>query len=274
MISQPGDKRAALIAALVAFPAACLVTMVVHTFVPIPKQNVITGYTFFECIDAPAVDPASEDAPKGPGFHKKGMPPRGEFRKGPGPRGALHKGPGPKGEFRKGPGPRGAFRKPAGGEGPKAPADGAAPRTELLKKIASLTKQRLELLKKDPGTAPRELIRAEADCLLCEAAILRSGKRIRTFGPAASDLAVRAVAANKIAELDKAALAANKVKPDTALKSEIASLMLALQLQNSRISRNPDWQKAFEAYGKNPSAETLKGLIEVEGAAMAAPRHR
>ena len=254
MISQPGDKRAALIAALVAFPAACLVTMVVHTFVPIPKQNVITGYSFFECMDAPAVDPVPEDMPRGPGIHKKGMPPKGEFRKGPGP--------------------KGAFRKPAEDEGAKAPAGKVSPRTELLQKIAALTKQRLELLKKDPGTAPRELIRAEADCLLIEAALLRSEKRIRTFGPAVSDLAVKAVAANKIAELDKAALAAKKVKPDTALKSEIASLMLALQLRNSRITRNPEWQKAFEAYGRNPSAETLKGLIEVEGAAMAAPRHR
>ena len=265
MISQPGDKRAALIAALVALPAACLVTMIVHTFVPIPKQNVITGYTFLECVDAPSADPAPapEDMPDGPGFRKKGMPPKGEFRKGPGPKGAFHKGPGPKG----------AFRKPAGA-GEKAPADKVSPRSELQKKIASLTRQRLELLKKDPAAAPRELVRAEADCLLIEAAILRSGKRIRTFGPAVSDLAVKAVAANKIAELDKAALAAKKVKPDTALKSEIAALMLDLQLQNSRIAGNPEWRKAFEAYGKNPSAETLKGLIEVEGAAMPGPRHR
>lgn len=259
MISQPGDKRAALIAALVAFPAACLVTMVVHTFVPIPKQNVITGYTLFECVDAPAVDPAPEDMPKAPG-------PEGEFRKGPGPKGAFHKGPGPKGEFRKGPGPR--------GEGAKAPADKVSPRAELLQKIAGLTKQRLELLRKDPGTAPRELVRAEADCLLIEAAILRGEKRIRAFGPAASDLAVKAVAANKIAELDKAALAAKKVKPDTALKSEIASLTLELQLRSSRIGRDPEWRKAFEAYSKNPSSETLKGLIEVEGAAMPGPRRR
>ena len=202
------------------------------------------------------------------------MPPRGEFRKGPGPKGEFRKGPGPRGAFHKGPGPKGEFRRPAGPDGAKAPADGAAPRTELLKKIAGLSKQRLELLKKDPAAAPRELVRVEADCLLTEAAILRSEKRIRTFGPAVSDLAVKAVAANRIAELDKAALAAKKVKPDTALKSEIASLMLELQLRNSRIARDPEWQKAFEAYGKNPSSETLKGLIEVEGAAMAAPRHR
>ena len=69
MISQPGDKRAALIAALVALPAACLVTMIVHTFVPIPKQNVITGYTLLECVDAPAVAPEeAPEPPKGPGF--------------------------------------------------------------------------------------------------------------------------------------------------------------------------------------------------------------
>ena len=34
MISQPGDKRAALIAALISIPAACLIGMLIHYFVP------------------------------------------------------------------------------------------------------------------------------------------------------------------------------------------------------------------------------------------------
>ncbi|MBR7104235.1 MAG: hypothetical protein IKC65_04770 [Lentisphaeria bacterium] len=39
MISQPGDNRTALIAALIAIPAACLVTMAIHTFVPVSSST-------------------------------------------------------------------------------------------------------------------------------------------------------------------------------------------------------------------------------------------
>ena len=293
MISQSGDKRAALIAALISIPAACLVTMIVHTFVPVPKQNVVTGYSFWECTgvptcatgDAPAAEP--EKARPHKKEFRKGPGPQGEFRKGPGPRGAFHKGPGPKGAFRKGHGPAGGFHKGYGIKGDLCscgcPADHMCkdaasckkcPRVELVKKIASLAKQRYELLKKEAGIPQRELIRAEASYLLSEAALQRCVCKARPFGPAAADLAVRAVAAQKIAELDKAALAAKKIKAAAALDSEIAALTLKLQLNNMRINANAEWRKALEAYGKNPSAETLKSLIAAEDAAMAAPRHR
>ena len=39
MVSQNGDKRMALIAALIAVPTACLVTMMIHTFVPVQKSE-------------------------------------------------------------------------------------------------------------------------------------------------------------------------------------------------------------------------------------------
>ena len=39
MISNPGDNRTALIAALIAIPAACLAAMFVHTFVPVTSSS-------------------------------------------------------------------------------------------------------------------------------------------------------------------------------------------------------------------------------------------
>ncbi|MBQ9501272.1 MAG: hypothetical protein IJU70_03845 [Lentisphaeria bacterium] len=293
MISQSGDKRAALIAALISIPAACLVTMVIHTFVPIPKQNVVTAYAFWEsggvpayaADDAPAAEPEKPRPPEGE-FRKghgpkgefcKGHGPKGEFRRGHGPEGEFRKGHGPKGEFCKGHGPKGEFRR---GHGPKGAlrSCGCAgdrvckdafscekcPRGELVKKIAALAEQRYELLKKDAGASPRELVRAEADLLLSRAALQRCACRARPFGPAAADLAVRTVAARKIAALDKAALAAKKIRTDAALKSEIAALTLELQLNNMRISANAEWRKALEAYRAKPGADTLKALIAAE----------
>jgi len=299
MISQSGDKRAALIAALISIPAACLVTMVVHTFVPIPKQNVVTAYTFWECgvpacapEGAPAAGPEKKQPRKGPGMKgefRKGPGMKGEFRKGPGMKGEFRKGPGMKGGFRKGPGPKGAFGRGPGMKGDirscGCPADHVCkdaascekcPRGELVKKIAALAKQRCELLKKDAGAPPRELVRAEADCLLSEAALQRCACKARSFGPAAADLAVRLVAAQKIAALDKAALAAGKIKADAALKSEIAALTLELQLGNMRVNANPEWRKALEAYRAKPALDTLKALIAAEESAAPAPgfRHR
>ena len=279
MISQSGDKRAALIAALISIPAACLVTMVVHTFVPIPKQNVVTAYTFWECgvpacapEGAPAAGPEKKQPRKGPGM-------KGEFRKGPGMKGGFRKGPGPKGAFGRGPGMKGDIRScgcPADHVCKDAASCEKCPRGELVKKIAALAKQRCELLKKDAGAPPRELVRAEADCLLSEAALQRCACKARSFGPAAADLAVRLVAAQKIAALDKAALAAGKIKADAALKSEIAALTLELQLGNMRVNANPEWRKALEAYRAKPALDTLKALIAAEESAAPAPgfRHR
>ena len=263
MISQSGDKRAALIAALISIPAACLVTMVIHTFVPIPKQNVVTAYAFWESGGVPAY--AADDAPAAE--PEKPRPPEGEFRKGHGPKGEFCKGHGPKGEFRRGHGPKGALRS-CGCAGDRVCKDAFScekcPRGELVKKIAALAEQRYELLKKDAGASPRELVRAEADLLLSRAALQRCACRARPFGPAAADLAVRTVAARKIAALDKAALAAKKIRTDAALKSEIAALTLELQLNNMRISANAEWRKALEAYRAKPGADTLKALIAAE----------
>jgi len=274
MISQSGDKRAALIAALISIPAACLVTMIVHTFVPIPKQNVVTAYAFWEsggvpdCApeNAPAAEPEKERPRKGPG-------PKGEFRKGPGPKGEFRKGHGPKGAFGRGPGMKGDVRScgcPADHVCKDAASCEKCPRVELVKKIAALAKQRCESLKKDAGAAPQEVVRAEADCLLSEAALQRCACKARSFGPAAADLAVRLVAAQKIAALDKAALAAGKIKADAALKSEIAALTLELQLGNMRVNANAEWRKALEAYRAKPAPDTLKALIAAEESA--APR--
>lgn len=43
MVSQDGDKRMALIAALIAIPAACLVAMIIHIFVPVQKAETVFG---------------------------------------------------------------------------------------------------------------------------------------------------------------------------------------------------------------------------------------
>ena len=42
MISNPGDNRTALIAALIAIPAAALISMGVHTFVPVEQKPNVT----------------------------------------------------------------------------------------------------------------------------------------------------------------------------------------------------------------------------------------
>ena len=286
MISQPGDKRAALIAALISIPAACLAAMAVHTFVPAPRQNA-TGYSFLECIGIPvcAVDDAPAAGPEKARPHKRGFRkehgPEGAFHMGHGPKGAFHRGHGPQGAFRKGPGPRGAFPKGPGIKGDLrscgCPADHMCkdasgcekcPRIDLVKKITSLAKERCELLKKEAGVSPRDIIRAEANYLLSEAALQRSACKARPFGPAAADLAVRAVAARKIAELDKAALAAKKIKPAAAIDSEIAALTLELQLNNLRINANAGWRKALDAYRAQAGADTLKALIAAEESAV------
>ena len=42
MISNPGDNRTALIAALIAIPASALISMGVHTFVPVEQKPNVT----------------------------------------------------------------------------------------------------------------------------------------------------------------------------------------------------------------------------------------
>lgn len=227
MISQPGDNRTALIAALIAIPAAAVITMAVHTFVP-------SGSTSTQA--AAAVAP-QETA----GHH--GMPAR-------------------RGEFKKGGFPKGDFKK---GDFKKRFMEARKKRMEKLEQIVFLCRKRVEILTKSKG-CPKELLAAQSDYILAQSAVYCQTARIRLNGTPVSEFAVKVVEAQKAAELDKAYA---KKKPgaaaeNTALKSEITALQLQMKLNSNRITRDPAWKTAFEAYKKAPGIEPLKAMLNAE----------
>ena len=237
MISQPGDNRTALIAALIAIPAAAVITMAVHTFVPSGSSSTQT---------------AAIVVPQETTGHHGMHAPKGEFKKGD-----FKKGGFPKGEFKKGEFKKEDFKKRF--------MEARKKRMENLEKIVSLCKKRVDLLTKGKG-CPKELLAAQSDYILAQSAVYCQTARIRLTGTPVSEFAVKVVEAQKAAELDKAYA---KKKPgtaaeNTAIKSEITALQLQMKLDSERITRNPAWKEAFASYKKNPGIEPLKAMLNAE----------
>lgn len=232
MISQPGDNRTALIAALIAIPAAAVITMAVHTFVPSGNSS---------------AQPAPAAVPQETAGHHGMRAPRGEFKKG---------------EFKKGGFPKGKFNKE---NFKKRFMEARKKRMENLEKIVSLCKKRVDLLTRGKG-CPKELLAAQSDYILAQSAVYCQAARIRLNGTPVSEFAVKVVEAQKAAELDKAYA---KKKPgtaaeNTAIKSEITAMQLQMKLDSNRITRDPAWKKAFESYKKAPGIEPLKAMLNAE----------
>ena len=231
MISQPGDNRTALIAALIAIPAAAVITMAVHTFVPSGNSSTQT---------AAAV-------PQETAGHHAMHAPRGEFKKG---------------KFKKGEFKKGSFNKE---DFKKRFMEARKKHMEKLEKIVSLCKKRVDLLTRGKG-CPKELLAAQSDYILAQSAVYCQAARIRLNGTPVSEFAVKVVEAQKAAELDKAYA---KKKPgtaaeNTAIKSEITAMQLQMKLDSERITRNPAWKEAFASYKKNPGIEPLKAMLNAE----------
>ena len=240
MISNPGDNRTALIAVLIAVPAAALISMAVHTFVPVQQ-------------DKPSVTViAGAEAP------------REKFGKGPqGHRG--HHAPGK--EFQKGKFSKEDFKK-------RMMAVRTA-RMEALKQIVDLNKKRVALLEGQKNTGcPKKLILARRDYLLAESALFRQTARIRLEGVCVSDLAVKVVAAEKIAGLDPKKAPGIKDAEIAALDNQIDALQLKLELSRQRLGYNPQWKAAFEAFKKAQTVANLQAMLEAERGAMPPRRPR
>lgn len=230
MISNPGDNRTALIAALIAIPAAALISMGVHTFVPVEQKPNVT------------VIASSSEAPQ---EGKMG------FRKGP-----------------RGEAPRGNFNKE---DFKKRFMEIRKARFDALKKIVDLSKKRVELLSKQQKKAcPKALNAAQCDYLLAESAMYRQTARIRLEGVCVSDLAVKAVCAEKLAAASKKAAKSGVISESAALENEIAALQLKLQISNQRLSFNPAWKAAYEAFQKEQTVANLQAMLNAEK--EAAPR--
>lgn len=223
MISHPGDNRTALIAALIAIPSAALITMAIHTFVPVQQNNSSIAATY--------ASPAPEKGSRRPA--------------------------GPRGE--------GSFNKE---EFKKMFMERRQQQAASLKKIAELSQKKCQLLKKQKAAA-QDILQAETDYLLAQAALLRHEAKIRSMtGTPAADLAVKAVSARKLAKITQAAFKAGRGSETAALKSEIAALQAELQLSSGRLNMNPQWKEALAAYQKQQNVTTLKALIEVERSAQ------
>ena len=232
MISNPGDNRTALIAALIAIPAAAIITMAVHTFVPAGEKSSVTTII-------------TPEAPR------EGRGPARDFRKGP-----------------RGEAPRGNFNKE---DFKKRFMEIRKARFDALKKIVDLSKKRVELLSKQQKKAcPKALNAAQRDYLLAESAMYRQTARIRLEGVCVSDLAVKAVYAEKLADSSKKAAKSGVISESAALENEIAALQLKLQISNQRLSFNPAWKAAYEAFQKEQTAANLQAMLNAEK--EAAPR--
>ena len=167
MISNPGDNRTALIAALIAIPAAVVVSMAVHTFVPGQEKPSLTVI-------------AGAEAPQGEKMSRSFKGPHGQHG---------HHAPGKEMPGRK-------FSKE---DFKKRFMAIRAERVNTLKKVVELSKKRMELLAKQQGACPKAVLEAERDYLLAESAMYRQNARIRFEGASVSELAVKAIAAEKIA---------------------------------------------------------------------------
>jgi hypothetical protein len=239
MISNPGDNRTALIAALIAIPAAVVVSMAIHTFVPGQEKPSVTVI-------------AGAEAPQG---EKMSRPFRGAHG---------HHAPGKEMPGRK-------FSKE---EFKKRFMAIRAERMNTLKKIVELSKKRMELLAKQQGACPKAVIESVRDYLLAESAMHCQNARIRFEGASVSELAVKAVAAENIAAACQKK-AANKVDAETAaLKSQIEALNLKLELCRQRMVYNPKWKAAFEAFKKAQTVANLQAMLDAEREAMPPRRPR
>ena len=242
MISNPGDNRTALIAALIAIPAAVVVSMAVHTFVPGQEKPSLTVI-------------AGAEAPQGEKMSRSFKGPHGQHG---------HHAPGKEMPGRK-------FSKE---DFKKRFMAIRAERVNTLKKVVELSKKRMELLAKQQGACPKAVLEAERDYLLAESAMYRQNARIRFEGASVSELAVKAIAAEKIAAACQKK-AANKVEAESAaLKSQIDALQLKLELSSQRIGHNPQWKAAFEAYKKAQNTANLQAMLDAEREAMPPRRPR
>ena len=233
MISNPGDNRTALIAALIAIPAAAIITMAVHTFVPAGEKSSVTTII-------------TPEAPR------EGRGPARDFRKGP----------------RGGEAPKGNFSKE---DFKKRFMEIRKARFDALEKIVDLSKKRVELLsKQQKKSCPKALNAAQRDYLLAESAMYRQTARIRLEGVCVSDLAVKAVYAEKLADSSKKAAKSGVISESAALENEIAALQLKLQLSNQRLSFAPAWKTAYEAFQKEQTTANLQAMLNAEK--EAAPR--
>ena len=249
MISNPGDNRTALIAALIAIPAAAIITMAVHTFVPAGEKS-----------SAAAV--MTSEAPR------EGRGPARDFRQGP------REGRGPARDFRQGPrggeAAKGNFSKE---DFKKRFMEIRKARFDALKKVVDLSKKRVELLSKQQKKACAKVLNAAlCDYMLAESALYRQTARIRLEGECVSDLAVKTVYAEKLAAASKEAAKKGAIPECAALDSEIAALQLGLKLSSQRLAFNPAWKAAFEAFKKNQTAANLQAMLNAEK--EAAPQRR
>ena len=149
-----------------------------------------------------------------------------------------------------------------------------AERVNTLKKIVELNSKRLELLKKQQDACPKAVIEAERDYLLAESAMHRQNARIRFEGVSVSELAVKAVAAEKIAAACQKKAASKVEAESAALQSQIDALQLKLELSRQRMMHNPQWKAAFEAFKKAPTVANVQALLEAERDAMPPRRPR
>ena len=144
-------------------------------------------------------------------------------------------------------------------------------RFDALKKIVDLSKRKVELLsKQQKKVCPKVLNAAQCDYLLAESALYRQTARIRLEGVCVSDLAVKAVYAEKLAASSKKAAKAGIIPETAALEDEIAALQLKLQLSNQRLSFAPAWKTAYEAFQKEQTTANLQAMLNAEK--EAAPR--
>lgn len=225
MVSQDGDKRMALIAALIAIPAACLVAMLIHIFVPVQK--------------AETVFPGSSVSAHG---HHGGM----KFRK-MGKAGKMGK---------MDPEKRAAFKKKF--------AAARKARQEQFDAVVKLAEQQLTLLKKDPKACPAAIAGAKEELLLAQSRAYCNSIRLRPANGSISELAVKTYAAKEIEAASQTAFKAKKISESALLKSRIRALKLELELTGNHMFRNPQWQESYRQFLKTPNAANLKAMLDAE----------
>lgn len=197
------EKRTALIAALIAVPAAFLIGMLIHYFVPVPEGSL------FSCQTNP-----QENA------------------------------------------------NPRMQRGQRAGASKAA-----AQDLTALYKKKISLLEEKVKTAQMSKagkLNAECALRLAEGDLFRYEKKIRRWGNSVSDLAVRFETAKKIAAL----AVGNKSTSAEVRDAAIEAVDLEIQLKSHRTFSNEEWQKAYDAYTKNPDSKNYRAMLEAEQAAQ------